>query len=43
MSLSGKKVVISGASSGMGLATALAATQADAKVTLVGRNSVSCF
>jgi NAD(P)-dependent dehydrogenase (short-subunit alcohol dehydrogenase family) len=41
MSLSGKKVVIIGASSGMGLATALAAAEAGAKVTLVGRNSVS--
>ncbi|HEY9622651.1 MAG TPA: SDR family oxidoreductase [Crinalium sp.] len=41
MSLSGKKVVIIGASSGMGLATAKTAAQAGAKVTLVGRNSAS--
>jgi NAD(P)-dependent dehydrogenase (short-subunit alcohol dehydrogenase family) len=41
MSLSGKKVVVIGASSGMGLATALAAAEAGAKVTLVGRNSAS--
>jgi NAD(P)-dependent dehydrogenase (short-subunit alcohol dehydrogenase family) len=41
MSLSGKKIVIIGASSGMGLATAKTAAEAGAKVTLVGRNSAS--
>jgi NAD(P)-dependent dehydrogenase (short-subunit alcohol dehydrogenase family) len=41
MSLSGRKVVIIGASSGIGLATAKAAAEAGAKVTLVGRNSTS--
>ncbi len=41
MSLSGKKVVIIGASSGMGLAIAKTAAEAGAKVTLVGRNSAS--
>jgi NAD(P)-dependent dehydrogenase (short-subunit alcohol dehydrogenase family) len=41
MSLSGKKVVIIGASSGIGLATALAAAEAGAKVMLVGRTSAS--
>lgn len=41
MSLLGKKVVIIGASSGIGLATAKTAAAAGAKVTLVGRNSVS--
>lgn len=41
MSLSGKKVVIIGASSGIGLATAKTAAEAGAKVTLVGRNSAS--
>jgi trans-2-enoyl-CoA reductase len=39
MSLSSIKVVIIGASSGMGLATAKTAAGAGAKVTLVGRNS----
>jgi NAD(P)-dependent dehydrogenase (short-subunit alcohol dehydrogenase family) len=41
MSLSGKKVVIIGASSGIGLAIAKTAAEAGAKVTLVGRNSAS--
>lgn len=37
MSLKDKQVVLIGASSGMGLATAKAAAEAGAKVTLVGR------
>ncbi|MBW4442033.1 MAG: SDR family oxidoreductase [Plectolyngbya sp. WJT66-NPBG17] len=41
MSLAEKKVVIIGASSGMGLAIAKTAAEAGAKVTLVGRNSTS--
>ena len=38
MSLKDKHIVLIGASSGMGLATAKAAAEAGAKVTLVSRN-----